>query len=241
MTASTAPSRTTAPRNSLGLTALGLGAAGILVGVFANSAWFVVLPAGLLAVILGVFGVTQKRYYAPADTTTAIVGIITGAVTLALGIWGTGTFLDGLHQTSTAPAVASAQNWTTQGQITWGQPHDFGNNVVVAISAPVAFTPTTTSDGRAVVLSVTITNCGKKAYHPDHSVYAPTATFDGRPLTEIPLPGGTADAAPTAANIQPGRSVGYRVAYALPPRQGQLHLVLRPNPNAGQAVIGGVA
>jgi hypothetical protein len=208
--------------------------------VFANGAWFVVLPAGLLAVILGVFGITQKRYYAPADTTTAIIGIIAGAVTLAFGVWGTGTFLDGLHRTITAP-VAVAPPWATEGTITWGEPHDFGNNVVVAISAPVAFTPATTSGGsRAVVLSVTITNCGTKAYRPDHSVYAPTATFDGRPLTQIPLPGGTTDT-PKAAAIQPHGSLGYRVAYALPPQPGQLHLTLRPNPNAGQAVIGGQA
>ncbi|HEX4725286.1 MAG TPA: hypothetical protein VH333_22435 [Pseudonocardiaceae bacterium] len=271
MTASTAPSRTAQQqhRNGLGLSALGLGAAGILLGVFAAGAWFVVVPVGLLALIFGVFGVSQKRYYA-SDAATAVIGMIAGAVTLALGIWGTGTFLDGLHQPSAVssvsgravpavPAVAqgpaarpfgpppgrpSGPPWTTGGTITWGQPHDFGNNVVVAISAPVAFTPASAGAGgavpRSVVLSVTVTNCGTAAYRPDKSVYAPSATFDGHPLHQIPLPGGTVDA-PKSAAISPGQSVGYRVAYTLPTQSGELHLTLRPNPNAAKAVIGGQA
>lgn len=266
MTASTAPSRTarTVSRNGLGLSALGLGVAGILVGVFAGGAWFVVVPVGLLTLVLGIFGVTQKRYYAASDVSAAVVGVAAGAVTLALGIWGTGTFLDGLHQTSSGAAggrpvssVAlgpaarpfgpaqgrpSGPPWVTGGTITWGQPHDFGNNVVVAVSAPVAFTPVTPSGGaaRSVVLSVTITNCSTSPYHPDGSVYAPSATFDGQPLHQIALPGG---AVPTTLPdaITPGNSVGYRVAYGLPSQNGELHLTLRPNPNAPQAVIGGQA
>jgi hypothetical protein len=266
MTASTAHSRTVPPHRNglgLGLSALGLGVAGILVSVFAAGAWFVVVPIGLLALIFGVIGVLQKRYYAAVDVTPAVFGVIAGAVTLAMGIWGTGTFLDGLHQSTAAPvaghavpAVAqgpaarpfgpplgrpSGPPWTTGGMITWGQPHDFGNNVVVAISAPVTFTPAGTGGAaRSVVLSVTITNCGTSAYQPDKSVYDPSATFDGRPLGRIALPGGTVDTQETAA-IPPGQSVGYRVAYALPNQSGELHLTLRPNPNANQAVIGGQA
>lgn len=265
MTASTAPSRPAQHRNGLGLSALGLGAAGILLGVFAAGAWFVVVPVGLLTLIFGVFGVSQKRYYAAPDVTTAVIGVIAGVVTLAMGIWGTGTFLDGLHHSAAAtpvngravPAVAqgpaarpygppqgrpSGPPWLAGGTITWGQPHDFGNNVVVAISAPVAFGPAGSGGAaaRSVVLSVTITNCGTAAYQPDRSVYAPSATFNGRPLHPIPPPGGTVDTPKTAA-IEPGRSVGYRVAYALPTQSGELHLTLRPNPNAAQAVIGGQA
>lgn len=267
MTASTAPSRptrtTASHRNGLGLSALGLGIAGILVGVFAGGAWFVVVPVGLLTLILGTFGIAQKRYYAAADVSAAVVGVVAGAVTLALGIWGTGTFLDGLHQTS-APVAArpvstvalgpagrpfgppqgrpSGPPWLTGGTITWAQPHDFGNNVVVAVSAPVSFTPVTASGGaaRSVVLSVTITNCGTSLYHPDRSVYAPSATFNGLPLRQIALPGG-ASASPLPAAVAPGSSVGYRVAYGLPSQSGELHLTLRPNPNAPQAVIGGQA
>lgn len=268
MTASTAPSRTArsaSHRNSLGLSALGLGIAGILVGVFAGGAWFVVVPVGLLTLVLGIFGVTQKRYYAPADVSAAVVGVAAGVVTLALGIWGTGTFLDGLHQTSSGAATVgrpvssvalgpaaqpfgpaqgrpSGPPWVTGGTITWGQPHDFGDNVVVAISAPVGFTPVTPNGdaARSVVLSVTITNCGTSLYHPDRSVYAPSATFDGQPLHQVALPGGEVPAALPNA-VAPGNSVGYRVAYGLPNQSGDLHLTLRPNPNAPQAVIGGQA
>lgn len=264
MTASTAPSRSAQPRgvqrNGLGLSALGVGVGGVLLGVFAGGAWFVVVPLGLLALILGVFGLAQKRYYATVDVTPAVIGMIAGAVTLALGVWGTGTFLDGLHQTadttpltgSPAPAIAqgpaasplghpsllrpSGPPWTTGGTITWGQPHDFGDNVVVAVSAPVTFSPP--SVARSVVISVTITNCGTAAYHPDKAMFAPAATFNGLPLSQVTLPGGTVDA-PKATAIPPGQSMGYRVAYALPSQHGELWLTLRPNPSVTQAVIGG--
>ena len=246
MTASTAPSRTasttTSHRNGLGLSALGLGVAGILVGVFAGGAWFVVVPVGLLTLVLGIFGVTQKRYYAAADVSAAVVGVAAGVVALALGVSGTGTFLDSLHQTSSGAATGRPVFSTALGPAAWGQPRDFGNNVVVAVSAPVAFTPVTPSGGavRSVVLSVTITNCGTSPYHPDRSVYAPSATFDGQPLHQIALPGGIV---PTSLpdTVAPHNSVGYRVAYGLPSERGELHLTLRPNPNAPQAVIGGLA
>jgi hypothetical protein len=41
------------------------------------------------------------------------------------------------------------------------------------------------------------------------------------------------------APIQPGRSVGYRVAYALPRPTGELRLAFRPSHDAAPAVIGG--
>jgi hypothetical protein len=259
MTASTAASRPAQqPRNGLGLSALGLGIAGLLLGLFAGSAWFVVVPVGLLALIFGVFGLAQKRYYAAFDVTPAVIGMIASAVTLALGVWGTSTFLDGLHQTadttplsgSPVPAVPQGPAasplgplggppWITGGTITWGQPHDFGDSVVVAVSAPVTFMPPTVGGAtRSVVISVTITNCGSNIYHPDRTVFEPAALFDGRPLSRIPLPGGTTDAAKTGA-IASGQSMGYRLAYALPTQHGELWLTLRPNPNVTQAVIGG--
>ena len=243
MTASTAPSRPARPtsqRNSLGLSALGLGVGGILIGVFAGGAWFVVVPVGLLTLVLGIFGVTQKRYYAASDVSAAVVGVVAGAVTLALGVWGIGAFLDGLHQTAAGgPPVSSSALGPVGGTITWGQPHDFGNNVLVAVSAPAAFTPVTPNGGaaRSVVLSVTITNSGTSPYHPDRSVYVPSATFDGQPLHQIALLGGTS----LPDVVAPGSSVGYRVAYGLPGHTGLLQLTLRPNPNGPQAVIGGPA
>ncbi|HEY0804089.1 MAG TPA: hypothetical protein VGD84_03455 [Pseudonocardiaceae bacterium] len=266
MTASTAPSRPAQPRdvqrNGLGLSALGVGVGGVLLGVFAGGAWFVVVPLGLLALIFGVFGLAQKRYYATVDVTPAVIGMIAGAVTLALGVWGTGTFLDGLHQTAdttplTGSPVAVAQGpaasplghpslsrpagppWTTGGTITWGQPHSFGDNLVVAVSAPITFSPPSVGGSvRSVVISVTITNCATTVYHPDKTMFDPGATFDGRSLSQVTLPGGTVDA-PKATAIQPGQSMGYRVAYALPSQHGELWLTLRPNPSVTQAVIGG--
>jgi hypothetical protein len=231
MTASTAPSRTAAHRNGFGLSSLGLGVAGILIGVFAGGAWFVVVPAGLLTLILGIVGVTQKRYYAASDVSAAVVGVVAGAVALALGVVGTGTFLDGLYQTSVgAPAGPSI----TGSTIAWGQAHDIGHNVVVTVSAPVAFA-SSSGTTRSVVLSVTITNHGVSPYHPNRSVYLPSATFDGQSLRPIAFP------APPSDTIAPGGQVGYRVAYGLPNHRGELRLTLRPNPNAPLAVIGGPA
>jgi hypothetical protein len=128
MTASTAGSRPVQRRNGLGRSALVLGVVGIALGVFAGITWFVVVPLGLLTLIVGVFGVSQQRYYVGSDVTTAIIGTIAGAITLALGIWGTGTFLDSLHQTvgtpTSQPTPAGPAGVAGGPIIAWGQPHE---------------------------------------------------------------------------------------------------------------------
>jgi hypothetical protein len=244
MTASTAGSRPVQRRNGLGRSALVLGVVGIALGVFAGITWFVVVPLGLLTLIVGVFGVSQQRYYVGSDVTTAIIGTIAGAITLALGIWGTGTFLDSLHQTvgtpTSQPTPAGPAGVAGGPIIAWGQPHELSTNVVVAVSAPVTFVPPATGGAaRSVVLTVTITNCSGAVYHPKTTVLEPTATFDGRPLSPVAVPGTTAVSRPPSTPIQPGRSVGYRVAYALPRSTGELRLAIRSAPDAAQAVIGG--
>jgi hypothetical protein len=216
-----------------------LGVVGMVLGVFAGVTWFVVVPLGLLTLIFGVFGVSEKRRYTGSVATTAIIGTIAGAITLALGIWGTGTFLDSLHPAAGATITGQPGPAAILGGpiIPWGQPHELTTNVVVAVSAPVAFTANGVT--RSVVVTVTVTNCGSAPYHPDTAVLSPTATFDGRPLSQIPVPGATAVSVPLPAPIQPGRSVGYRVAYALPRPAGELRLAFRPAPDAAEAVIGG--
>ncbi len=245
MTASTAGYRPVQRRNGLGRSALVLGVVGIVLGVFAGVTWFVVVPLGLLTLIVGVFGVSQQRYYAGSDATAAIIGTIAGAITLALGVWGTGTFLDSLHQaigaTFTDQAAIAGPAAIAGGPIVaWGQPHEFSTNVVVAVSAPVTFTPSVAGGAaRSVVLTVTVTNYGGAPFRPNTTVLAPTATFDGLPLSQIALPGSTAVTVPRPAPIQPGRSVGYRVAYALPRPIGELRLMFLASHDAAPAVIGG--
>jgi hypothetical protein len=251
MTASTAGYRPVQRRNGLGRSALVLGVVGIVLGLFAGITWFVVVPLGLLTLIVGVFGVSQQRYYVGSDATTAIIGTIAGAITLALGVWGTGTFLDNLHQAVGAALTdqpAAADQPVTAGPaaivggpiVAWGQPHELSTNVVVAVSAPAVFTPAVANGAaRSVVLTVTITNRGGALLHPKTTVLDPAATFDGRPLSQIAVPGSTTVTVPQLKPIQPGQSVGYRVAYALPRPTGQLRLALRSAPDAAPAVIGG--
>jgi hypothetical protein len=225
MTASAASRHNAANRNGFGLSALGLGVSGMLIGVFAAGAWFVVVPAGLLALILGIVGVAQKRHYVPGDVTAAVLGVLTAAVALTLGISGTATFLTGLqrqHPPMASPAVP--------GLIGWGQPVRFGDDVVVAISAPVPLSV----PGGSVAVHVTITNRGTAPYHVDPSLYEPGGTFDGRPVRPVAPPD-----TPAATEIQPGRSLDYRVAYPLPGRHGELRLTVRPDPKTPPAVIGG--
>jgi hypothetical protein len=244
MTASTAGYRPVQRRNGLGRSALVLGLVGIVLGVFAGITWFVVVPLGLLTLIVGVFGVSQQRYYVGSDA-AAIIGTIAGAITLALGVWGTGTFLDSLHQAVGAtitdqPGTAGPAAIAGGPIVTWGQPHELSANVVVAVSAPVMFTPSVANGAaRSVVLTVTVTNFSGAPFHPRTTVLAPTATFDGRPLSQIAVPGSTTVIVPVPAPIQPGRSVGYRVAYALPRPTGELRLAFRLSHDAAPAVIGG--
>jgi hypothetical protein len=218
-----------------------LGVVGMVLGVFAGVTWFVVVPLGLLTLIFGVFGVSEKRHYTGSAAATAIIGTIAGAITLALGIWGTGTFLDSLHPAAGATITGQPGPAAIVGGpiITWGQPYELATNVVVAVSAPVTFTANGAPATHSVVVTVTITNCSQAPYHPDATVLSPTATFDGRPLNQIPVPGSTIVSQPRPEPIQPGRSVGYRVAYALPQPAGELRLAFRPTPDAAQAVIGG--
>jgi hypothetical protein len=245
MTASTAQPGPVHQRNGLGRSALVLGLAGILLGAFAGITWFVAVPLGLLTLIIGMFGVNEKRHHVRTDGATAVIGTIAGAITLALGVWGTGMFLNSLHQSTGDARYASttSQTWATdQVTTSWGEPHTFGNGITVAVSAPVTFTPAAgPSDGgmaRSVVLTVTITNFGTSNYHPDSAVFTPTATFDGRPLSQLTAPDSDVRI-PGSTTIQPGRSVGYRVAYELPNQTGDLKLAFRPDPTAEQAVVGG--
>jgi hypothetical protein len=283
MTASAVPSRLVpsrpAPvrpgpagqRNGLGLSALVLGIAGIPLGAFAGITWFVALPLGLLTVVLGVSGLTQKRYHLASDATTAVIGTIAGAITLALGVWGTGNVLNELHQTATAgstgqvttarwtgtrtgtgdtaagsaAAVGSAavgSSWSVDGVPagTWGRPHAVGDHLVVTVSAPVTFRSRGDAGAvRSVVLGVTVTNDGTSAYRVSTPDFQPSATLDGRPLSQVATPDGTVDRPSTT--IRPGRSFGYRVAYALSAPTGDLRLAFRPSPDSPVAVVAGPA
>jgi hypothetical protein len=95
MTASASPVRR---RDVLGTSAIALGGVGIVLGLFACATWFVVLPLGLLTTIFGIIDLSRRGHDAVANGRTAVIGTLAGAVTLALGVWGTGMFLTGLNQ-----------------------------------------------------------------------------------------------------------------------------------------------
>jgi hypothetical protein len=101
MTAAAAPHRRARRCDALGGAALALGLAGVCMGGFAARAtWFVVVPLGLLAMILGLIDVSRAGHDTAASSRTAVTAVIAGAAALALGIWGTGMFLGELDQLS---------------------------------------------------------------------------------------------------------------------------------------------
>lgn len=216
MTAAAAPSRPARRCDALGGTAIVLGLCGIGLGLFAAGAtWFVVVPAGLLTMIFGLIDVSRARHDVTANGRTAIIGVVAGAVALALGCWGTGMFLGELNQLSHNMSSPTATP-------VWGQDHVFADGITVNVATPVV-----TSTGPSLALTVTATNDTAKAI----TLNPPAATFTGRPLTE--------DTGAKAVTVPSGGSVTYRLGYRLPALTGELRLEFQPTPGSPPGIVAG--
>jgi hypothetical protein len=225
--AAPAPPTPTPParrRDALGTSALVLGVIGTALGLFATYTWFVVLPLGLLTTIFGIADVTRSRHDVSANGRIAVIGIIAGAVTLTLGVWGTGMFLNGLNQLSHGLSDPRPVPATVTGPlspvdsaepVTWGQRYTFDNGIAVSVTPPAAVPQST----RSIELTVTVTNHGLAAYLLDQRDFGPVTTFDGILSTDLEPQ--------QAIRIPAGAGVAYRVSYTLPRRTGRLRLEFR--------------
>ena len=77
---STAPTTPAAPTNQLSLWSMITGIASLTVG------WVIPLPFGVAAVILGHLGLSQVKKTGEQGRTYAITGLVTGYVSIAIGI-----------------------------------------------------------------------------------------------------------------------------------------------------------
>jgi hypothetical protein len=77
---STAPTTPAAPTNQLSLWSMITGIAALTVG------WVIPLPFGIAAVILGHIGLVQVKKTGEQGRTYAITGLVTGYVSIAIGI-----------------------------------------------------------------------------------------------------------------------------------------------------------
>jgi RsiW-degrading membrane proteinase PrsW (M82 family) len=73
-----------APTNGLAVTSMVLG----ILSVVLFCAWYLTLPLGIAAVVLGIVGLNQinKKQFSGSSKGMAIAGLITGGVGLLLGI-----------------------------------------------------------------------------------------------------------------------------------------------------------
>jgi hypothetical protein len=238
MSAPAAPASPGRRRDVLGASALVLGLVGVVLGAFAAATWFVVLPLGLLTTIFGIADVTRSRYDVSVVRRVAVVGIVAGVVTLALGVWGTGMFLNGLRQLShgvtdprPVPATFTGRPSPVDSAdpVTWGQGYTFDNGITVSVTPPVAVP----QSARSIELTVTVTNHGRVAYVLDQRAFGPVTTFDGMPSTDLEPQ--------QAIRIPAGSSVAYRVSYTLPTWNGRLRLEFRSGEDLAVGTVTGAA
>lgn len=223
MTAAAAPpTPAVRHRDALGVSALVLGGFGACLGLFASATWFVVLPVGLLTLIMSVIDVVRARHDAHADGRTAAVGLVAGAVALALGVWGGGMFLDELTQMSRTLS-SPIQTRAPAAPVGWNQDHAFGDGVTVRVGPPVV-------SGSSALLTVTFRNSTSQPAWLD--VCGPQTTFAGRPVTDD-LSG------PRPVTVAPHGAATYQVRYVLPGRTGQLRLEFVSTPGTTPGIVAG--
>lgn len=75
-----APATSTTPTNQLSLWSMITGISALTIG------WFIPLPFGIAAVVLGHIGLSQVKKSGDQGRTYAIVGLVTGYVSIAIGI-----------------------------------------------------------------------------------------------------------------------------------------------------------
>jgi hypothetical protein len=232
----TAPAAHVRHSDVLGMSALVLGGIGTVLGLFAGATWFVVLPLGLLTTIFGIVDLTRSRHDAAANGRTAVIGTVAGAVTLALGVWGTGMFLGGLNDLShglsdprpVAPTVTGpASPVDSPTPVAFGQRYTFDNGITVSVTSPVAMP----ESARSVELTVTVANHTRTAFVLDQRAFGPVTTFDGTMTNDLEPQ--------QAIRIPAGTSAAYRVGYALPRWSGDLLLAFTSGADLATGIVAG--
>jgi hypothetical protein len=211
------------------------------VGVFLPYAWFAVLALAVLTLVCGLLSVGRKHHNSSLGGVLAWIGVIGGIVALVLGVWGTTEVLRDHHTGAASPVkvlpIQTAHKPTPPTTpalsgtvLQLGQTYVV-DNVTVNITGPVQYTPAglpQVTDGstlvRAVEFTATITN------NTAAPLLANGVDIEG--LVAGQTVGHVYDdnVRALAADIQPGQTTTYPVAFNLP--QAPTQLTLQVNPQA---------
>jgi hypothetical protein len=236
------------PRNGLGLAAAVVGPVGILFGLFPLTG-FVAVICGLVAVLLALAGRSRHEKGLATNGRTALAGLVSGALALALGVWGTTIVVqatDELVATLEGPApvatgpVAGGGPDAPAGVAAFGRRVTFDDGVAVEVTTPQAFTPGSHAVGnerdRAVSFEITIVNGSDE---PLETVAATLrATHSGRdaPLV-FDLQYGMKG--PPQVTVLPGKSITFPVAVSIGKDVADLRIDVSPGFVGDPAVFSG--
>jgi hypothetical protein len=238
-------------RNGLGLAAAIVGPIGVLFGLVPLTG-FVAVICGLVAVPLALAGRSRYRRGLATNGRTALAGLVSGVVALALGVWGIVIVVqatDQLVSTLEGPSVAATgpvggagapSGQASTGVAAFGQRVTFDDGVAVEVTAPQAFEPSRYAFGnerdRAVSFEVTVVNGSDQPL--DTVMAIVRATHDGRDAPLIFDAEKGMSGAPQGT-VLPGKSITFPVAVSVGKDAGDLQIEVRPGIVGDPAIFSG--
>jgi hypothetical protein len=242
--------RRTESRNGLGLAAAIVGPIGILFGLVPLTG-FVAVICGLVAVPLALVGRSRYRKQLATNGRTAVAGLLSGVVALALGVWGIVIMiqatnelvstLEGPSVVSTGPVGgAGGAPGAATGVAAFGQRVTFDDGVAVEVTAPQAFEPGRYAIGnerdRAVSFEVTVINGSDRPLDAVTAIVR--ATHDGRDAPLIFDSQRGMSGAPQGT-VLPGKSITFPVAVSIGKDAADLQIDVTPGFIRDPAIFSG--
>ncbi|TWF76572.1 hypothetical protein FHX44_112465 [Pseudonocardia hierapolitana] len=236
------------PRNGLGLAAAIVGPIGILFGLVPLTG-FVAVICGLVAVPLALAGRSRYKKRIATNGRTAVAGLVSGILALALGVWGiTIVFqatnelvatLEGAAPVSSGPVAGGGPDAPADAAA-FDQRVTFDDGVAVEVTAPQAFTPGRYVFGnerdRAVSFEITIVNGSDQPL--DTATAIVRATHSGRDAPLIfDLQNGMKG--PPQGTVLPGKSITFPVAVSIGKDVADLQIDVSPGFVGDPAIFSG--
>lgn len=242
------------PRNGLGLAAAIVGPIGILFGLVPLTGLVAVI-CGLVAVPLAIAGRSRYKKRLATNGRTAMTGLLSGAVALALGVWGIVIVfqatnelvktLQGPAAVSAGPAagaggapgqVASAD----PGVVAFGQRVTFDDGVAIEVTSPESFEPGRYAMGndrdRAVSFEITVVNGSDQPLDAVTTIVRATHAGRDAPLVFDAQKGMNG---PPQGTVLPGKSITFPVAVSVGKDVADLQVDVTPRFVGDPAIFSG--
>ncbi|MET9437000.1 DUF4190 domain-containing protein [Streptomyces sp. NPDC006551] len=237
-------------RNGLGIGALVVGGVGLFFGIIPFLFWLGGI-LGVVALVLGIVGHARAGKGEATDKGAAVAGIVLGSVAIAAAlVWliviitAVKDVRDDIEReerrpegASTAPAEPGAgapepePTETGPATLAFGGTHTYEDGVKVTVSKPRAYRPDQfaaghTKGNKAVQLTITIVNGGKKAI--DITTALPDVR-DGQGARASQIFDGSRASEPFQGTLLPGRQAKANFAFSLPAdATGEIQLEVGP-------------